>query len=956
MKWKIVSGSLLTLLLVSSFSVFFNVGVAPSKGAMANSAEGSLGPSTASAPTRGDQSFSTLSMPPPTQWNKTYGGAFQDRAYSVIQTNDGGYAIVGLTNSYGAGGADFWLIKTDSTGNTQWSQTYGRPWDDAASSVVQTSDGGYALAGYTVSFGAGDWDFWLVKTDSAGDMQWNKTYGGSGDDWAWSMVETNDGGYALAGYTTSYGAGSSNFFLVKTDSAGNMQWNQTYGGMREDVAYSVVQTSDGGYALAGTTNSPPVGLGYVNIWFVKTDSVGNMEWNRLYHGISYSSYEECYSLVQTSDGGYALAGYTKMYGAGGADFWLVKTDPAGNIQWNNTFGGTGDEVARSVIQTSDGGYALAGYTWPGWPSGADDFFLAKTDSAGNLEWNGTYGGVYWEEALSLIQTSDGGYALAGIVSYAPELYDFWLVKVGVAQSAVDEWPMFHHDLTHTGYSTSTAPNTSQLLWSYQTGDIVDSSPAVVGGRVYIGSRDRKVYALNATTGAFIWSYTTGDIVYSSPAVADGVVYVGSSDSKVYALNATTGDLIWSYRTGNAVASSPAVADGKVYIASYDNNVYALNATTGALIWSHTPGNADFSSPAVAYGMVFVGSWTSNIYGLNATTGDLVWSYRTGDGYEDSSPTVAYGMVYEGSNDFRVHALNATTGAGIWIFSLSGGRVRSTPAVADGIVIVGSDDYHVYAMNATTGVLKWNTRLGEQVISSPAIVDGKVFIGSSDGKLYALNATTGAVIWNYQTGGIVFSSPAVADGRVYVGSYDGKVYAFGSTVHDVAVTNVTFSRTVVGQGFSVSINATVENKGGYEENFNVTAYANTTSIASQNFTLSSGNSASVTFEFNTTGFAKGNYTISAYAGLVPEETNTADNTRVGGHVLVAMVGDISGPAGVPDGKVDIRDIALVALYFGQNVPPAPANCDITGPIIGVPDNKVDIRDIATVAIRFGQIDP
>jgi outer membrane protein assembly factor BamB len=388
----------------------------------------------------------------------------------------------------------------------------------------------------------------------------------------------------------------------------------------------------------------------------------------------------------------------------------------------------------------------------------------------------------------------------------------------------ERWPMFHHDLWHNGYSTSTAPNTNQTLWTYTTGGGVSSSPAVAGGFVYVGSADNRTYALNATTGALIWSFTTGSWVRSSPAVAGGVVYVGSCDNRTYALNATTGAQVWSFTTGSWVESSPAVAGGVVYVGSDDGNVYALNATTGALIWSFTTGSYVMSSPAVAGGVVYVGSyWADNVYALNATTGALIWSYTTGS-YVYSSPAVAGGFVYVGSADNRTYALNATTGAQVWSFT-TGNSVVSSPAVAGGVVYVASFDGKVYALNATTGALIWSYTTGSYVYSSPAVAGGFVYVGSTNGNFYALNATTGAYIWSYTTGGVVDSSPAVAGGKVYVGSNDGNVYAFG--VHDVAVTNVAPSKTVVGQGFSASINVTAANQGSYTETFNVTAYCNLT---------------------------------------------------------------------------------------------------------------------------------
>ena len=316
--------------------------------------------------------------PPETEWNQTYGGTSDDQAYSVVQTGDGGYAIAGSTNSFGVGGWDFWLVRTDSTGNMQWNQTYGGTGWDRAYSVVQTGDGGYAIAGYTESFGAGGRDFWLVKTYANGNMQWNQTYGGTSDDesgFPYSLVQTGDGGYAIAGWTDSFGAGTHDMWLVKTYANGTMEWNQTYGGTGWDEAYSVVQTGHGGYAIAGYTKS--FGVGGWDVWLVKTYANGTMEWNKPY-GNTYDDYGHC--VQQTGDGGYVIAGITPVSSIGGSfDWWLIKTDAAGNVQWSQTFGGTGRDDLNSVVETGDGGYVLAGDV--GGPTKAEagdwDFWLIK---------------------------------------------------------------------------------------------------------------------------------------------------------------------------------------------------------------------------------------------------------------------------------------------------------------------------------------------------------------------------------------------------------------------------------------------------------------------------------------------------------------------------------------------------------------------------------------------------
>jgi outer membrane protein assembly factor BamB/chitodextrinase len=299
----------------------------------------------------------------------------------------------------------------------------------------------------------------------------------------------------------------------------------------------------------------------------------------------------------------------------------------------------------------------------------------------------------------------------------------------------DDWPMFRHDPAHSGYSTSQAPNTSHVLWTFATGGSVASSPAAAAGRVYVGSHDGRVYCLDAATGAKQWEFTTGGPVYSSPAVADGKVYVGSWDRTVYCLGAATGTKQWQFTTGSYVDSSLAVADGKVYVGSYDYRVYCLSAATGAKQWQFiTAGQVQSCCPAAADGKVYVGSY-GKVYCLNAATGVKQWEFAT-YAYGTSSPAVGAGRVYVGSWDNRIHCLDAATGAKQWEFTTGGG-----------------------------------------VYSSPALADGRIYVGSNDAKVYCLDAATGAKQWEFRTWGPVLSSPAVADGRVYVGSDDGKVYAF-----------------------------------------------------------------------------------------------------------------------------------------------------------------------------------
>jgi len=365
-----------------------------------------------------------VSAEPVVEWEKTFGGSYDDNGRSVQQTSDGGYIIAGQTCSYGAGDYDVYLVKTDSAGNMQWQKTFGGSHYDGGYSVQQTTDGGYIIAGETYSSSAGSHDVYLVKTDSSGNLQWQKTFGGSRFDYGYSVQQTTDGGYVIAGETSSYGAGGCDVYLVKTDSSGNLQWQKTFGGSGSDYGRSIQQTTDGGYIIAGGTGSYSAGRD--DVYLVKTDSAGNMQWQKTFGG---SDFDYGRSVQQTSDGGYIIAGHTGSYGTGSSDVYLVKTDSAGNLQWEKTFGGSYYDGGYSVQQTSNGGYIIAGRTGSYGTGG--DVYLVKTDSAGNLQWEKTFGGSDSDEGFSVQQTSNDGYIIAGwTYSYGAGDYDVYLIKVG----------------------------------------------------------------------------------------------------------------------------------------------------------------------------------------------------------------------------------------------------------------------------------------------------------------------------------------------------------------------------------------------------------------------------------------------------------------------------------------------------------------------------------------------
>ena len=355
---------------------------------------------------------------PDTLWTKIYGGTSGDRSSSVQQTTDGGYIIFGETESFGAGDEDVWLIKTDADGDTLWTRTYGGDSTDVSRSGQQTYDGGYIVAGMTKSFGADSGVTYLIKTDSLGDTLWTRIYGAISI--CYSIQQTSDSGYILAGGVLI--GFYEDIYLIKTDSLGDTLWTRTYGGGMGDRAHSVQQTPDGGYVVAGSTGP----FGVSNIWLLKTDANGDTVWTKTYGG---ASWDYSFSVQQTPDSGYIIVGTTSSFAVGDCDVWLLKTDAYGDTIWTKTYGGAQGDWARSVDQTSDGGYIITGYT-NSFGAGYYDIYIIKTDAHGEAIWTRTYGGPNYEFSMCVQQTSDHGYIIAGQTgSFGAGSSDIWLLKV-----------------------------------------------------------------------------------------------------------------------------------------------------------------------------------------------------------------------------------------------------------------------------------------------------------------------------------------------------------------------------------------------------------------------------------------------------------------------------------------------------------------------------------------------
>ncbi len=358
------------------------------------------------------------------QWARTYGGIDFDRAFFIQQTSDGGYIAAGYTASGGAGISDFWVLKLSLAGVIEWQYTYGGNGDDVAYAVQETSDEGYVIAGYTYSFGIGESDYWILKLTSEGEIEWQFTYGGIGDDTAYAIQETSDGGYIVAGYTHPFGAPTSDTWILKLTSEGDIEWQHNYGGTGDDKAYSVQETSDGGYIVAGSTQY--LGAFDHDFWVLKLTSAGFFEWQRIYGGFGD---DVAYFIRETSDEGYIVAGDTNSFGVKETELWILKLASFGEVEWQSIYGGIDNDYLNCIQETSDGGYIVTGNTYS-FGAGDSDILALKLSSAGDIEWQRAYGGSEEDVAYYIQETSDEGYIAAGYTdSFGAGGSDFLLLKL-----------------------------------------------------------------------------------------------------------------------------------------------------------------------------------------------------------------------------------------------------------------------------------------------------------------------------------------------------------------------------------------------------------------------------------------------------------------------------------------------------------------------------------------------
>ncbi len=367
--------------------------------------------------------FLVAQTAPDTLWTKHFGGINEDTSTCIRETSDSSLIIIGTTDQTGNGMNDIWLIKTDEHGTMLWDRTFGGNQNDFSIMGQQTTDGGFIIAGTTESFGNGMRDFWLIKTDADGNEEWNQTYGTSENDRTQYVEQTSDGGYVITGGTGNIENNNQDAWLIKTDENGNLEWQQTYGGNGNDKTYTVHQEADGSYILAGLTSS--FGNGNYDAYLIKTDSLGNETWSHTFGG---PEIENAYSMQILPGEGYILAGSTKSFGAGDFDVWLIKTDEQGNEIWSHVYGTDVVDYCYSLDITSDGDFILGGLT-NATVNGDFDVLALKISYSGDRIWRKDVGGTGNDYSFFVEQTEDEGYVLAGYTNSFGNGDDVYIVKL-----------------------------------------------------------------------------------------------------------------------------------------------------------------------------------------------------------------------------------------------------------------------------------------------------------------------------------------------------------------------------------------------------------------------------------------------------------------------------------------------------------------------------------------------
>ncbi len=344
----------------------------------------------------------------------------------------------------------------------------------------------------------------------------------------------------------------------------------------------------------------------------------------------------------------------------------------------------------------------------------------------------------------------------------------------------DGWPQFRGNHQNTGVSTSPLPATFKLLWTYEAGESIESSAAIYGGTVFVGSQKGELVALDLESGSVRWKYSTKEpIGESSPCVGNGAVFIGDLSGVVHAVNINDGKGVWTFKTGDEVKSSPVLVDDRVLIGSYDGHLYCLSARNGSLLWKVRTDGPVHCTAGVNNGVAYIAGCDEMFRAIRVSDGHELFKVASG-AYTGASPALAGQFAYYGTFDNEVLGVNLAAKRVAWHYQHPQRQFPfySSAGVVEGKVVLGGRDKLVHCLNAATGKRIWDFATKARVESSPALASNRVFVGSNDGRFYVLDFVSGAKLWEFNAGAPLSASPAIASGRVVIGSQDGRLYCFG----------------------------------------------------------------------------------------------------------------------------------------------------------------------------------
>ena len=745
-------------------------------------------------------------------WQKTFGGWNDDGAYSIQQTKDGGYIVAGGTESFGSGGTDAYILKLNSKGEAEWQKAFGGWNDDEAYSIQQTKDGGYIVTGSTGDFGSGKRDVYILKLNSKGDLEWQKTFGGKDDDGASSIQQTTDGGYIVAGWTSSPDFGGDDVYILKLDSKGDLEWQKTFGGEGIAGADSIQQTKDGGYIVAGDKGG--------DVYILKLNSKGEIQWQKTFGG---NAYDAANSIQQTTDGGYIVAGLTYSFGSGYYnDAYILKLNSKGQLEWQKTFGGEDYDGANSIQQTKDGGYIVAG--WTSSPDfGGDDVYILKLDSKG---WVDTT-----PPDVNIISPSDGA-VLGGTIEINLEATDdveLEKVTLYIDGNKIKEYTSGPYTYTWDSSKASEGAHTITVEAVDKTGNVGRKSVTVIMDKIKDISW-QKTFGGKDNDGASSIQQTTDG----------GYIIAGDKGGDVYILKLNSkGEIEWQKTFGakdyDEANSIQQTADGG-YIVAGDKggDVYILKLNSkGEVEWQKTfcgEGIAGaFSIQQTKDGGYIVagltepfGSEEADVYILKLNSkGEIDWQKTFGDqvvdqansiqqtkdgGYIVAGVTGSFGF---GEQDAYILKLNSK-GEIEWQKTFGGDGfdiATSIQQTTDGGYIAagwtesfGSGEYDAYVLKLNSkGEVEWQKTFGgkdyDEANSIQQTTDGGYIVagwtksfGSGGADVYILKLNSkGEVEWQKTFGGGdsdgAFSNLQTTDGGYIVA---GWTWSFGSGGADVYI--------------------------------------------------------------------------------------------------------------------------------------------------------------------------